>query len=177
VLHGGAAKAVRGRKQRRRIGGDDGARTRDLQRDRFAFKPRQIIDLPVVFSGLRVSRSDTDRHKMPQNDTFSSRLLHAPFCHQNVFTLRSRTDLSSFANSILSGEATRTRLPTGQVANVQSTANSEGVAPSADSSRANEMHNQNVFTHRFSAPPSGGYSVSGLMGYAGSRIQQTVESS
>ena len=30
-----------------RIGGDDGARTRDLRRDRFTFRARQIIDLPV----------------------------------------------------------------------------------------------------------------------------------
>ena len=30
-----------------RIGGDDGARTRDLRRDRFTVRARQIIDLPV----------------------------------------------------------------------------------------------------------------------------------
>jgi len=28
--------------------GDAGARTRELRRDRFTFRPRQIIDLPVV---------------------------------------------------------------------------------------------------------------------------------
>jgi NADPH:quinone reductase-like Zn-dependent oxidoreductase len=33
---------------RGKIGGDDGARTRDLRRDRFAFRPRQIIDLPLL---------------------------------------------------------------------------------------------------------------------------------
>src|SRR5690242_15514860 len=49
----------------------------------------------LCYLSLRVSGSDTDRHKTPQNDTSSSRLLHAPFCHQNVFTHRSRTDLGS----------------------------------------------------------------------------------
>ena len=49
-----------------------------LRGDRFTFRARQIIDLPVFFSGWRASGSDKDRHKMPQNDTFSSRL----FTHQ-----------------------------------------------------------------------------------------------
>jgi hypothetical protein len=32
----------------KRNGGDDGARTRDLRRDRFAFRANQIMDLPLL---------------------------------------------------------------------------------------------------------------------------------
>src|ERR1035441_8715810 len=61
----------------RRNGGDDGARTRDLRRDRFAFRANQIMALPVLSAACE--RQGPTRNAIECLKTIH--LVHAYYTH------------------------------------------------------------------------------------------------
>ena len=60
-----------------KYGGDDGARTRDLRRDRFAFRANQIMYLPVL--SIAWERQGPTRNAMKRPKTIH--LVHAYYTH------------------------------------------------------------------------------------------------
>ena len=61
----------------KRGGGDDGARTRDLRRDRFVFRANQIMELPVLSAASERQGPTWNAIKCPK----TIHLLHAYYTH------------------------------------------------------------------------------------------------
>jgi hypothetical protein len=77
-------------------GGDDGARTRDLRRDRFAFRPRQIMELPVLSVDCERQGPTRNAIKCPR----TIHLVHAYFTRHFATKMFSPTDLELISHRL-----------------------------------------------------------------------------